>query len=248
MIVTYQLFIYKLLNNLLNEIKLKERKNNIVIILDNVYDNNYLSIDILNNIIKLIQSKSPYVKLILTGNGNFFNRKLIDLYIIKDPNELLTQDFLLFSIDKSELKEKINESIDFLEYSIKFKHLYEENKNKKGLENIIENIIEIEKKYICNYSFYGLFFGEELNKRNVLINDIKKDKNFLCETPLDLFEITLLKNENFEDCVYFLFYNKIYEKTIREIIGFQVENNTLSKLLKNGSFPCTFFGICFEKK
>ena len=235
-------FIFEFLSNLLNEIKFNERKMNIVIIIDNIYDNNNLSINALQNIINLIKSKSKYVKLILCGNGKFFNKKLINLYLIREPSD----QFFILSINKSEIKEQENEDNDFLEYSLKFKHLYEENKNKKM--NIIENLIENEKKNFSNYSFLELYFGEELNNKIITIQEIQNNQDLLSEIPLEFFEIKLVKNYENQDAAHFYFYNKIYKKAIRELIGSQVEEGILTKIIKDKKFSSTLFGICFEKK
>ena len=56
--------------------------NNIqrIIILDNIYDNDIDTIKNLNNIINIINKKSSNIKLILSGNGPYFNEKFIEFY------------------------------------------------------------------------------------------------------------------------------------------------------------------------
>ena len=75
--------------------------------------------------------------------------------------------------------------------------------------NIIENLIENEKKNFSNYSFLELYFGEELNNKIITIQEIQNNQDLLSEIPLEFFEIKLVKNYENQDAAHFYFYNKI---------------------------------------
>ena len=98
------------------------------------------------------------------------------------------------------------------------------------------------------YNFSGLFFGEELINKIIKKEDIEenKNKNIFFEMPFEYFEI--IKNN--DNSLSFSFFHPIFQKSIKKKIEFEVKNGTLTRLLreKDGDFPRTFFGICFEKK
>jgi hypothetical protein len=51
-----------------------------IIIIDNIYNNDSLVLNYLNEIIKLIYTKNSNIKLIISGNGPYFNNKFLDFY------------------------------------------------------------------------------------------------------------------------------------------------------------------------
>ena len=92
------------------------------------------------------------------------------------------------------------------------------------------------------YSFYQLYFSEELNNKKINYKDIIENKELITKLPLEYFEIKINKNE-----IVFNFYNDSLKKCVRNIVEFEIEKGTLTKLLKSNEYPRTFFGICFEK-
>ena len=233
-------YIYNLLKNLF-EVKL-EKNDRKIIIIDNIYDEKCNSKEGIKAIIHLIEKYKSDVKLILCGNGQFFNKKFIELY---EKNSFQTngdyENAYFLSIDKKIISNNINQSKEFLKYSLKFNYLYE---NQDTMEELKKKIIEEEQEYLERYTFYGLFFSDELNKKKIPKEEIIKDKKIYYEMPLDYFEI-IINNDN---SVEFLFFHSVYKSCIKKKIGYEVKKRTLTRLLKYEDYPRTFFGICFEKK
>ena len=100
-------------------------------------------------------------------------------------------------------------------------------------------IKELELK---KYSFYQIYFSEELDKYIISNNILKTEKNYLMQFPLEYFEI---KKSN--DDLTFKFYDKSFKKCFRNIMGIEIEKGSLTNLIRRNDYPRTFFGICFEK-
>ena len=111
----------------------------------------------------------------------------------------------------------------------------------KENDYIDEEIIKNESENIL-YSFYGLYFSEELDEKTISYENIKKNKKFFVQMPLEFFEI--IKNKK---GLYFKFYNNMFKKCLRYKIEYEVEKGTLTRLLKKNEYPHTFLGDCFEK-
>ena len=138
---------------------------------------------------------------------------------------------------------KTNQSPEFL-----YLFYIEQNKihnclniDEKGNDYINEEILKNESENLL-YSFYDLYFSEELDEKTISYENIKKNIQFLEQMPLEFFEIT--KNE---EGLYFKFYNNMFKKCLRYKIEYEVEYGTLTRLLKKNGYPRTFLGFCFEK-
>ena len=178
-----------------------------------------------------IKSKSSNIKLILSGSGPYFNITFIDLYegynILRKGDNLCKKQFLemfyLYNADKNEINKIMNKS--------------EKTENKIKDESIVEKEL---KNNI--YSFYELYFSEELDKKTISYKTILENKSFVSQLALEYFEIKILKNG-----ISFNFFDESLKKSIRNIIGFEIEKGTLTNLLKRNDYPPTFLGVCFEK-
>lgn len=93
------------------------------------------------------------------------------------------------------------------------------------------------------YSFYGLYFSEELDNKIFKYQTILTNKNTIISLPLEYFEIKITVNNE----ISFKFYNDSLKKCFRNIIEFEIEKRTLTSLLKRNDYPRTFLGVCFEK-
>ena len=163
---------------------------------------------------------------------SLFNQKFIDFYA---ENHVLTNDKELF---KHELKEYIYlYCADFNEYNIIMN-----NEEKKEKENLDEIILK-EKLEKSIYSFYGLYFSEELDTKIFKYKHILENRDFIEPLPLEYFEIKIALNNE----ISFKFYNDSFKKCFRNIIGFEIEKGTLTSLLKRNDYTHTFLGVCFEK-
>ena len=205
--------------------------NNIIriIIIDNIYNNNKNTIHFLNKIIEIIKGKPKNYKIIICGRGPYFNQKLFEMY----------EKYHIFTNNDNF---KMNQSPEFL-----YLFYIEQNKihnclniDEKG-NDFDEKILKKESENLL-YSFYGLYFSEELDKKTISDENIKKNKEFLVQMPLEFFEIT--KNK---EGLYFKFYNNMFKKCLRYKIEYEVEYGTLTRLLKRNDYPRTFLGVCFEK-
>ena len=239
-------YIYYFLQNLFQAVIFKDNKydykGKIIIIIDNIYDENNKVKESIESIISLTDKFMGNVKLIICGNGRYFNEKFIELYKSKCFQTIgHYQNSLILSIDKQNIEKQIKNSNEFLKYSLKFNYLYKDNQNILDFEN---KIIKEEEKYLEKYDFLGLFFCEELNNKKIIREDILKDKTIFFKIPLEYFEITENKDDK---SLNFVFFHSVYQKSIKNKIGFEVKNGTLTKLLKEEGFPSTFLGICFEK-
>ena len=239
-------YIYYFLQNLFQAVIFKDNKydykGKIIIIIDNIYDENNKVKESIESIISLTDKFMGNVKLIICGNGRYFNEKFIELYKSKCFQTIgLYQNSLILSIDKQNIEKQIKNSNEFLKYSLKFNYLYKDNQNILDFEN---KIIKEEEKYLEKYDFLGLFFCEELNNKKIIREDILKDKTIFFKIPLEYFEITENKDDK---SLNFVFFHSVYQKSIKNKIGFEVKNGILTKLLKEEGFPSTFLGICFEK-
>ena len=222
--------IYLLLKTLFEIINV-ENKIKRIIIIDNIYCNDEYNLNYLEKVITIIKTKSSNVKLILCGNGPYFNTKFIDFY---EGNNILTNNDKLYYKEFKEIFYIYNADKDEINKVIK------ENEKK---ENEIKDESILKKKLENNtYSFYGLYFSEELDKKIISYKTIMENKKFISQLPLEYFEIKILKNE-----MSFNFYNDSLKACIKNIIGFEIEKGTLTRLLKSNNYPRTFFGICFEK-
>ena len=91
--------IYFILISLLDII---EVNNNItrIIIIDNIYNNNYNVRLYLGEIIKLIYKKNYNIKLIICGRGPYFNQKFFDFYerldVITDEDKFIEKESFEF--------------------------------------------------------------------------------------------------------------------------------------------------------
>ena len=221
--------IYMIIEVVLNII-IDTNNINRIIIIDNIFNNDKDTIRFLNNIIEIIKKKPPNFKIIICGRGSYFNQKLFEMY---EKWHIFTNndDF------------RMNQSPEFL-----YLFYIEQNKihnclniDEKGNDYIDEEILKNESENLL-YSFYGLYFSEELEEKTISYENIKKNKEFLVQMPLEFFGIT--KNK---EGLYFKFYNNMFKKCLRYKIQYEVEYGTLTRLLKKNDYPRTFLGVCFEK-
>ena len=202
-----------------------------IIIIDNIYNNDSLVLNYLNEIIKLIYTKNSNIKLIISGNGPYFNNKFLDFYekfhVMTTNDDFkrngLIEFMLIYYANNNYIKNIINDEEK------------KENENKDEL--ILKK--ELEQKI---YSFYQIYLSEELNKRIFSYKTIMANKSYISQFPLEYFEIKMIK-EGLE----FNFYDNTFKQCFRNIVGFEIEKGTLTNLLKRNDYPRTFLGVCFEK-
>ena len=202
-----------------------------IIIIDNIYNNDSLVLNYLNEIIKLIYTKNSNIKLIISGNGPYFNNKFLDFYekfhVMTTNDDFkrngLIEFMLIYYANNNYIKNIINDEEK------------KENENKDEL--ILKK--ELEQKI---YSFYQIYLSEELNKRIFSYKTIMANKSYISQFPLEYFEIKMIK-EGLE----FNFYDNTFKQCFRNIVGFEIEKGTLTNLLKRNDYPMTFLGVCFEK-
>jgi hypothetical protein len=145
--------IYIVLSNLF-EIIGEEIEYRRLVIIDNINDMDKDDINYLNDIIQLFDKKKIFFKLIICGNGPYFNQKFIEFYIKKNVLSInsnfaknqLREFFYLYNADKDEIKNIIDENNK------------EINLNKEVYE---DELISKEEKEIDKYSFYFLYFADE---------------------------------------------------------------------------------------
>ena len=222
--------IYSILHKLFDTIG-KENYCPRIVTIDNIYEMNEEDINYLNKIIDIVNKKNQLVKIIICGNGTYFNQKFIkhyENYEVRTNQDDISKNQLsefvyLYNADKTEIQ-KI-----FKDMGI----------NKKEKE---EELMTKEIKEINYYSFNFLYFAEELENKTLAHDEIIKNKNFIRGMPLEYFEIEK-KGNNFN----FNFYSNFFKKCFKNKIAVEIEKNTLTNLLKNNEYPRTFFGICFEK-
>ena len=202
-----------------------------IIIIDNIYNNDSLVLNYLNEIIKLIYTKNSNIKLIISGNGPYFNNKFLDFYekfhVMTTNDDFkrngLIEFMLIYYANNNYIKNIINDEEK------------KENENKDEL--ILKK--ELEQKI---YSFYQIYLSEELNKRIFSYKTIMANRSYISQFPLEYFEIKMIK-EGLE----FNFYDNTFKQCFRNIVGFEIEKGTLTNLLKRNDYPRTFLGVCFEK-
>ena len=208
----------------------EEREYRRLVIIDNINDMDEDDINYLNNIIQLFDKKKIFFKLIICGNGSYFNQKFIEFYIKKNVLSInsnfaknqLPEFFYLYNADKDEIK-----------------NIKEINLNKEEIE---EELISKEEKEIDKYSFYFLYFTEELDNKTFTRETIIQNIDFIKGMPLEYFEIKIEGNN-----MNFKFYSNLFKKCFKNKIDVEIEKDTLTKLLMKNDYPRTFFGICFEK-
>ena len=93
-------------------------------------------------------------------------------------------------------------------------------------------IKELELK---KYSFYQIYFSEELDKYIISHNILKTEKNYLMQFPLEYFEIKKSNND-----LTFKFYDKSFKKCFRNIMGIEIEKGALTNLIRRNDYPRTF--------
>ena len=168
------LYIHDFLNILLNQLRLI--KKTVITIIDNIsmdQDEKNNSKTNLKKIISLIKMFPKNVKIIISGNGKYFNQKFIELY------------------ENICIQRMVNESefgyILSLDNKMAYKFI---NVDKKNYKNFILN----EEKSLDRYPFQNLIFSEELDNKCYNKKDINEIKNILYECPLEYFNIKLEKN------------------------------------------------------
>ena len=231
-------FIYLILYSLLEVIDYNNNDIRRIIIIDNIYNNDEVNIKYLNNIIKLINNTNSNIKLIICGKGPYFNQIFLDFYI---NFQVMTNEDKFIDKEETELlyiycedKNELNKFID--------------NNEKIQNESIDENFLQNELKTKI-YSFFGLYLAEELDNQKYEYQTIKNNIKDISQLPLEYFEIKIIKNNEFSftPALHFSFYNDSFKKCLRNIIGYEIEKNTLTNLLKMRKYPKTFLGVCFEK-
>ena len=226
--------IYIVLSNLFKIIG-EEKEYRRLVIIDNINDMDEDDINYLNDIIQLFDKKNFFFKLIICGNGPYFNQKFIEFYIKKnilsmDSNfakNQLPEFFYLYNADKDEIKKIIDEN------NKEIKLNKEENE---------DELISKEEKEIDKYSFYCLYFAEELDNKTFKRDTIIQNIDFIKGLPLEYFEIKIEGNN-----MSFKFYSNLFKKCFKNKIVAEIEKDTLTKSLMKNDYPRTFFGICFEK-
>ena len=179
--------------------------------------------------------KNYNYKLIICGRGKHFSKQFIDSY---ENLHCMTND-------------KIYKYVMY-EYTYLFSTNLKENINNIDEDLILNEINELEK-----YSFYELFFAEELHNKKLSYEEVTKKDNLLRFMPLEYFKIILKDGEiginiaNLEGeknkVAYFTFYNQLYKEALKRKIAFKVEKGMLTRLLGDEQYPRTVFGVCFEK-
>ena len=226
--------IYVILSNLF-EIIGEETEYRRIVIIDNINDMDEDDINYLNDIIQLFDKKNMFFKLIICGKGPYFNQKFIEFYIKRnvlsidsnfDKNQLY-EFFYLFNADKDEIKNIIDENNKEINIS-KEEYEYE--------------LISKEEKVIDIYSFYFLYFAQELDNKTFTRDTIIQNIDFIKGMPLEYFEIKIEGNY-----MSFKFYSNLFKKCFKNKIGVEIDKDTLTKLIMKNDYPNTLFGICFEK-
>ena len=165
-------------------------------------------------------------KLIICGRGKYFNNKFIAKY--------------------KEAKIYINEKIyNYInnEYMYIFSTNFNEDSiTENSINNLEESIIDEEITELDNYSFFPLFFSEELHDRFLPFEEVINDDNLLKDMPLEFFKMAFEKNG-----IRFSFFNEIFKISIKNKIEDKVEHGALIYLLRSKNYPRTVFGVCFEK-
>ena len=226
--------IYVVLSNLFGIIG-EEAEFCRLVVIDNINDIDEVDINYLNNIIQLFDKKKIFFKLIICGNGPYFNQKFIEFYIKRNVLSIdnifaknqLPEFFYLYNADNDEIKNIIDEN---------------NNKINVNREENEDELISKEEKAIDKYSFYFLYFAEELDNKNFTRDTIIQNKDFIKGMPLEYFEIQIEGNN-----MNFKFYSNLFKKCFKNKINVEIEKDTLTKLLKKNDYPRTFFGVCFEK-
>ena len=224
--------IYDVLSKLF-EIIGEETKYRRLVIIDNINDMDEDDINYLNEIIQLFNKKKILFKLIICGIGHYFNQKFIEFYINKnvlsnDSNfakNQLFEFFYLYNADKDKMKNIIDENNKKI------------NLNKEENEN---ELISKEEKELDKYSFYFLYFAEELDNKIFTKDAILQNIDFIKAMPLEYFEIKIE-----EDNMNFKFYRNLFKKCFKNKISIEIEKGTLTKLLMKNDYPKTFLGILF---
>lgn len=239
----FLLYLYIFLEKLFQIFKESNNKKIRIIIIDNIWDYKGYYKESIKNIIQLIGKYQNIFKLILCGNGYYFNKKFIELYKKNSINTYKNKEnAFLLSIDKNKINAHIKQSDEFFKSSLKFNYLY--NANEYTMEDFKKKIISEEQQYLNGYNFYGLFFCDELNGKTIPKDEIIKDQRIYYEMPLDYFEIIIKDDKSLN----FTFFHSVYRSSIKKKIGYEVKRGTLTSLLKDKDYPRTFFGVCFEKK
>jgi len=226
--------IYVVLSNLF-EIIGEEKKYRRLVIIDNIKEMNKNNIHYLNKIIELINKKNSFFKIIICGNGTYFNQKFLEF---NENNNVL-------SIDSNFSKNQLNEFVYFYNADKdEIKNIIDKNNKEINLnqkENEKELILK-EEKDINKYSFYSLYFADELDNKTFTEESITHDIEFIKGMPLEYFEIKIEETN-----LKFQFYSDLFKKCFKNKIAVEFEKDTLTKLLMKNDYPKTFFGICFEK-
>ena len=223
--------IYQLLVNLFDAIAIDNHdveSFNRIIIIDNIYYTDEMNeeIKVLKSIKNLIKNKKDNYKLIICGRGKYFNNKFIAKY--------------------KEAKIYINEKIyNYInnEYMYIFSTNFNEDSiTENSINNLEESIIDEEITELDNYSFFPLFFSEELHDRFLPFEEVINDDNLLKDMPLEFFKMAFE-----EKGIRFSFFNEIFKISIKNKIEYKVECGALIYLLRSKNYPRTVFGVCFEK-
>ena len=227
-IYTVKLFIEDIISNY---DKIFMNSKLIIFIIDNFYINNEKESICLKDIIKFFQISKLNIKLIISGSGKFFNKKIRNHFLNKDIKResviyMNNSDFGFPIIHYEEIQ---NAPLYYFLY----------NPEKELYSNFKERMIIKEKEYLKNYNFQILYYSFDINKLTITLEQLETFDIY--DSLPDYFNIVCKDNN-----IKFEINNQIFLEAIQETIQFMVQNNLYKNIIIEKQLPETSCGYAEE--
>ena len=216
-------FIQKLTDNYANYFFKK-----ILLIIDNFNEDDETLFPKMDELITLIKSNSNKIKLIISGNSNFFKKKYELFMKKKNFSEIFDKQALFIYNLKLENDNEIKSLAAF--------NLRKNIKDEEFEQVLLNEEIEYSKKF----NLYGMHFSIINNGKNMELEKLLKYFHIM---PFEYLKFSINEDKTFK----FEFFNPIFLNAVKKCIKSEIKEKSLDYLFKNDNKDYLINSIYEEK-
>ena len=200
----------------------------ILLIIDNFNEDDETLFPKMDELITLIKNNSNKIKLIISGNSNFFKKKYELFMKKKNFSDIIERQALFIYNLKLENDNEIKSLAAF--------NLRKNIKDKELEQVLLNEEIEYSKKF----NLYGMHFSIINNGKNMELEKLLKYFHIM---PFEYLKFSINEDKTFK----FEFFNPIFLNAVKKCIKSEIKEKSLDFLLKNDNKDYLINGIYEEK-